>query len=120
MKQKDKEQDPIQREYHRYINSQQFKLFREIVLQRDNYTCRCCGRTEQEIDEYNKRRGKKTLSLQVHHSTYDNIGKTNDEEKKDCITLCNICHRAVHSAKSNLQRFKDKSHILENLNVKQE
>ena len=53
---------------------------REAVLNRDNYTCQCCG--------------KKHVRLEVHHIIFRNLGGTDDE--KNLITLCEKCHKAVH------------------------
>ena len=53
---------------------------REAVLNRDNYTCQCCG--------------KKHVRLEVHHIIFRSMGGTDDE--KNLITLCEKCHKAVH------------------------
>ena len=53
---------------------------REAVLNRDNYTCQCCG--------------KKHIRLEVHHIIFRSLGGTDDE--RNLITLCEKCHKAVH------------------------
>lgn len=53
---------------------------REAVLNRDNYTCQCCG--------------KKHVKLEVHHIIFRSMGGTDDE--KNLITLCEKRHKAVH------------------------
>ena len=53
---------------------------REAVLNRDNYTCQCCG--------------KKHVRLEVHHIIFRSMGGTDDE--RNLITLCEKCHKAVH------------------------
>ena len=53
---------------------------REAVLNRDNYTCQCCG--------------KKHVRLEVHHIIFRSVGGTDDE--RNLITLCEKCHKAVH------------------------
>ena len=53
---------------------------REAVLNRDNYTCQCCG--------------KKHVRLEVHHIIFRSLGGTDDE--KNLITLCEKCHKAIH------------------------
>ena len=53
---------------------------REAVLNRDNYTCQCCG--------------KKHVRLEVHHIIFRSLGGSDDE--KNLITLCEKCHKAVH------------------------
>ena len=95
--------------YQKWLRSKGFKSLRIKLLERDEYTCRCCGRTEEEIADNPK------ISLQAHHSTYRNVGKGNEDELKDLVCLCSVCHRSVHAAKSNLRRFTDKTPILENI-----
>lgn len=81
--------------YMRYIKSKEFKEnVRTPVLSRDNYTCRTCGRTIENC------------SLSCHHVRYANLFKNDISEINDCITLCLYCHKAIHSCKSNYQRFK--------------
>ena len=53
---------------------------REAVLNRDNYTCQCCG--------------KKHTRLEVHHIVFRSRGGTDDE--KNLITVCKGCHDAIH------------------------
>ena len=103
---KDKE---TYKKYQKYLKSKDFKTLRDKVLERDNYRCRVCGRTLEEISDNRK------LSLQAHHCSYENLGKCNGEEMEDLITLCNVCHKAIHSARSNLRRFTDKEAINKNL-----
>ena len=95
-----------QEKYKKYIKTDEWKLIRENVLQRDNYTCQCCNRNQDEIDEYNNKKGKKLISLVVHHKTYKNLFNEVETNYKDLITLCSVCHRAIHSAPSNRNRFK--------------
>ena len=93
--------------YKWYINnSDEWKQIRNIVLIRDNYTCQCCNRTQQEIDEYNTKKGKKLLSLVVHHKTYKNLFNEVETNYKDLITLCSPCHLQIHLAPNNRNRFK--------------
>ena len=97
--------------YQRWIKSHKFRELRERMLERDNWRCRFCGRTMEEIADNPK------ITLQAHHIRYDNCGKGNDEELDDLITACSVCHRSMHSAKSNLSRFKDKSKVIQNLKL---
>lgn len=53
---------------------------KEAVLNRDNYTCQCCG--------------KKATRLEVHHIICRSNGGTDDEN--NLITLCEECHSKVH------------------------
>lgn len=86
-------------EYQAYIRSKEFDEVRKIVKERDK-VCQTCGRTQEEIDNNPK------LSFNCHHRTYRNLFKGGETEAADCILLCSCCHRAIHSAKSNLVRFK--------------
>lgn len=97
--------------YQKWIKSHKFRELREKMLERDNFRCRFCGRTMEEIANNSK------ITLQAHHIRYYNCGKGDDAELDDLITLCSVCHRACHSAKSNLSRFKDKSKVLQNLKL---
>ena len=97
--------------YQSYIKSKEFKELRAKMLERDGYRCRCCGRTLQDLEGTN-------ISLQAHHRSYENVGKNNDEELADLITLCSVCHKGIHSARSNFHRFKDKHYILDNIKDK--
>lgn len=105
---KNKGDDPIYKEYQKWLRSKEFKGLRDRMLERDGYACRCCGRTEEEIADNPK------ISLQAHHRSYRYLGLGDDRELGDLVTLCSVCHRAVHSAKSNLRRFTDKTPILGN------
>ena len=95
-----------QEQYKKYIKTDEWKSIRDFVLSRDNYTCKCCNRSQQEIDEYNDKKGKKLISLVVHHKTYKNLFNEVETDYKDLITLCGPCHRAIHQAPSNRNRFK--------------
>lgn len=107
-KPQNKPSDPVYSVYQKYIKSKEFKELREKMLERDGHRCKFCGRTIEEIAD-------KKISLQAHHSTYENLGKCNEEELNDLITCCSVCHKAMHSAPSNLRRFTDKSPILNNI-----
>lgn len=60
---------------------------REHALVRDNYTCQCCG--------------KKNRRVEAHHIIYRSKGGSNDLE--NYITLCEDCHKAVHSGEIELK-----------------
>ena len=66
---------------------------REAVLHRDNYTCQCCG--------------KKNCRLEVHHIKFKSNGGTDDEE--NLITLCEDCHKGVHSGTVIINKKPKKS-----------
>ena len=66
---------------------------REAVLHRDNYTCQCCG--------------KRNCRLEVHHIKFKSQGGTDDEE--NLITLCEDCHKGVHTGTVVLNKKPKKS-----------
>ena len=107
-KPQNKPSNPAYDTYQKWVKSKGFKELREYALARDNYTCQFCNRTIEEIAD-------KKITLQVHHKSYNNVGKGNEEELKDVIVLCSVCHKNCHSAPSNLRRFTDKSPVLENI-----
>ena len=82
--------------YQRYIKGKSFKQIREIVLKRDGYRCQCCNWTPDEG-------GNRYLT--VHHKTYEHL-YNEKEHLEDLICLCEICHKAIHSAKGNIKRFR--------------
>ena len=59
-----------------------------IVLKRDNYSCRLCGSTNW---------------IQLHHIIYRSQRKDLINDVNNCIMLCDVCHRLVHSNKKNWQ-----------------
>lgn len=60
-----------------------------MVLNRDNYTCQYC-------------KGKhKDSKLEVHHIIFRSKGGSDKED--NLITLCNTCHKDLHSGKINLK-----------------
>lgn len=69
------------REYMSYINSPEWNKIRQAVLKRDGYKCTKCG-TDNFI-------------LHVHHLTYDHFAQE-ENYLSDLITLCEICHNAIH------------------------
>ena len=75
--------------YDIYIsNSKTWKDKRDAVLKRDGYRCRICGS------------GK---NLHVHHITYERLFH---EELDDLLTVCNKCHRKLHSEDVRSTRTK--------------
>lgn len=66
---------------------------REAILHRDNYTCQCCG--------------KKNCRLEVHHIKFKSNGGTDDEE--NLLTLCEDCHKGVHTGTVVLSKKPKKS-----------
>lgn len=69
--------------YGEYLKSDYWRLFRIEVLEFWGWQCCLC--------KSNKR-------LEVHHNTYDRIGK---EKLTDCVALCHKCHMRIHGVMVN-------------------
>lgn len=62
-----------------------YKVWRQEVLKKDNFTCQYCGKKSPEVQ------------LHAHHIK---MFATNEEERfyvDNGITLCHECHKKVHS-----------------------
>lgn len=78
-----------------------FSSRKEAVLNRDSYTCQICG--------------AKNTRLEVHHIVYRSKGGTNDED--NLITLCESCHKKIHTGEINVSlkpkklKLKEATHM---------
>ena len=70
----------IPKNYDKYLQSKHWKKTRKAALERAGYQCQLCSCKDSVLD--------------VHHNSYDNIGK---EKHKDLIVLCRPCHRKFHT-----------------------
>lgn len=85
--------------YKKYIRSKEFKKVKQVVEERDGHRCVTCGRTRND-----------GVTLSCHHRQYSHLyGGVEGGEPDDCVTLCSICHKAIHSAKKNYQHFSMKN-----------
>lgn len=64
--------------YKKYLQSKKWKDKRNKVLERDRHACRVCNSSNR---------------LNVHHRTYERLGK---EYLNDLTTLCEDCHMLFH------------------------
>lgn len=82
--------------YKSYIRSKEWKKVQEwFYTNIYNKRCYCCGREE----------GEDNCTIALHHSDYSHL--YNEKENPEClIPICNICHYAIHRARSNWKRFK--------------
>lgn len=95
---KAKERNEEYLKYQRYIRSKAFKEVKKYCEERDGGMCQVCGRTRQN-----------GVTLTCHHRQYRHLYEGIPTEAEDCITLCSICHRAIHSAKKNYEWFSMKN-----------
>jgi 5-methylcytosine-specific restriction endonuclease McrA len=91
--------------------------FREIIksecFRRDNYTCRKCKKSEEELlllmesetgirEQSNGVVRRSDYILNAHHIIPIRMG--GDNTPGNLITLCGKCHRKEHSADANIRR----------------
>lgn len=94
--------DPEYKKYKKYIASKDFKAVKDAVFARDNYACCACG---WHLSEYDAEKKSNKRTLQCHHKEYRHLyDEMNHLE--DLVTMCSVCHRAIHAAPSNIHRFK--------------
>lgn len=72
-------------EYSDYLDSEEWREKRRIVLERDNWTCQGCRRAR---------------ATQVHHLSYDHIF---DELLFELISVCDSCHTKIHAEKMTIR-----------------
>jgi len=60
---------------------------RQLVLERDNYTCQKCGKDQEEL----------TIGLHCHHIVPYVNSPLEGNDPDNCITLCKDCHKLVHT-----------------------
>ncbi len=74
--------------YRKKLDNPQWRLVRQMILKRDDYKCRICGRKQQ---------------LEVHHLRYYVDNKSivgNEINHLNClILLCSVCHSKIHNKK---------------------
>jgi hypothetical protein len=59
-------------------------LLRQLVLERDDYTCQKCGVTTE------------AAQLHAHHEKSYTLNKIMANDPDNCITLCKDCHKRIH------------------------
>ena len=63
-------------------NSKEYKRWRNLVFERDNYTCQMCGKRGGKLNAHHIVRFRKSIEKRVDVS--------------NGITLCEDCHRRLH------------------------
>lgn len=84
--------------YTEYIISREWMLMRGWRLIIDKYKCQRCGRKRE---------------LEVHHITYERLGRERDE---DLVTVCVRCHNDIHYASEQIEGVQ----LLKQLSITQE
>jgi hypothetical protein len=64
--------------YAKYLQSKHWREFRLKILEFWEFRCAIC---------------KNRNNLEVHHNTYERIGR---ERMQDCIAVCRDCHKTIH------------------------
>ena len=82
--------------YKSYIRSKEWKKVQEwFYTHIYKKRCYCCGREE----------GEDNCTIALHHLDYSHL--YDEINHPEClIPICNICHYAIHRARSNWKRFK--------------
>ena len=78
--------------YEEYLKSKHWFKTRVEIFRRDNHHCQMCNKALELRD------------ANVHHKTYDNVGK---EHPEDLILLCPDCHKKVHQISKRKYVKKD-------------
>lgn len=94
-------------EYQKYINSAQWKRLRKYAIEQAGGVCQQCGVT------------KYSRALEVHHLTYERLGK---ERLSDLKVLCDICHKGKHfkpgPGRNDNGQWVDRDYIMNKINGK--
>lgn len=69
--------------YYEQLRSPLWQRKKNGILERDKYTCQCCG---EVVD-----------TLHVHHLTYEKGKMAWEYPDENLITLCEKCHSKIHS-----------------------
>jgi hypothetical protein len=83
--------------YNEYLKSEHWITFSDGMRRKN---CYCCGLCKP--------------SLEVHHTTYENLGK---ELPCDVITVCKSCHLAIHEIAKNKVPL-EKAHVIHCQHIK--
>jgi hypothetical protein len=68
----------LDKSYHKYIQSEKWKIKREAYFAARGRYCKAC---------------RSTSNIKIHHMSYANFG---NEPLSDLVSLCNPCHVEVH------------------------
>lgn len=71
-------------EYKHRLDNPRYKMFISNVLDRDNYTCQCCGKTIKDV------------TIEIHHLNGYNWSIKQRCDENNGICLCEDCHKEFH------------------------
>jgi 5-methylcytosine-specific restriction endonuclease McrA len=80
-------------EYSEKLKHPKWQKKRLEILQRDNFTCRCCK--------------EKDKPLNVHHVVYNKNCEIWEYNNIDLITLCDECHKTWHTLYDNKNLYPE-------------
>ena len=83
---------PVTGEELSYLAGDTKDPIRVAVLERDGFKCTCCGWSRDKLNRDDPRK-----MLELHHKQQHKDGGENTVE--NLITLCNVCHDAIHRQK---------------------
>jgi 5-methylcytosine-specific restriction endonuclease McrA len=69
--------------YKIYLQSKEWKSFRQTVFKRDGGKCLLCG----------------AVANHCHHISYGHFVKYGDSKRLECASLCQKCHEDIHGKK---------------------
>lgn len=75
--------------YNIYLQSYEWKILREEVLNRDNHRCQYCNQAK---------------ATEIHHLTYEHLG---NELLNELISYCSACHLKVHRITRKDLKYKN-------------
>jgi predicted HNH restriction endonuclease len=88
---------------HKKYYGENWRKQRREARKRDNYKCVMCGITEEEYG----------MELSVHHIipfvAFDDYREAN--KLSNLISVCESCHRKIHSGENHPSKFKEKYNL---------
>jgi len=84
-------------EYKEQLKSPMWQKKRLEIMERDKFTCQCCGDTESQ--------------LQVHHTRYEFGKKVWEYDNETLITFCEDCHSDATDFKKIIKSTIDSQFI---------
>jgi len=79
-------------DYNEFLKNPRWQKMRLEILERDNWTCRNCGNTEE--------------MLMVHHTYYAKGKRPWEYPAESLITLCHYCHSDIHDSKGKRAEYE--------------